>query len=255
MINDLHNHEVTAFYENRLQAQQAVQRLNEAAIPAADVRIVEGNDPATNAGSRTDEDKGFFDMLSDFFMPDEERHVYAEGLHRGGYVVSARVSAENHERVVKLLDDDYSVDLDQRAEQWRGEGWTGYQKPSEAQSSGADETIEVAAERLKVGKRDVSHGRVKVRSYVVEDDVSEDVALTSKTVDVERNAVDRVVDNADAAFRERTIEVEETAEEAVVAKEARIVEEIDVSRDVETKSKTVRDTVRHTEVEIEDERH
>lgn len=208
----------------------------------------------SKAGSRPEEDKGFFDKLSDFFMPDEERHTYAEGLHRGGYVVSARVSADHHERVADLLDDEHSVDLDQRSEQWRGEGWAGYQNQGEAQTSDADEVIEVAAERLKVGKRDVSYGRVKVRSYVVEDEVSEDVTLTSKTVDVDRHSVDRVVDDADAVFQERTVEVEETSEEAVVAKETHVVEEIDVSKNVETDTETVTDTVRHTEVDIEDDR-
>jgi hypothetical protein len=35
-----------------------------------------------------------------------------------------------------------------------------------------DEVIPVAEEELHVGKRDVSHGRVRIRSYVVEGPVS-----------------------------------------------------------------------------------
>ena len=254
-MNDTRTHEVTAFYDDRAQAQQAIDRLNAANIPAEDVRIVEGNDPAATGGARPAEDKGFFDKLGDFFMPEEDRHTYAEGLNRGGYVVSARVTQEHHERVADILDDDHSVDLDSRSNEWRNDGWAGYQAETSARTgAGTEGTIEVAEERLKVGKRDVSHGRVKVRSYVVEDQVSEDVTLRREEVDVERRPVDRVVDNADAAFRDRTVEVEETAEEAVVAKEARVVEEVDVSKHVETETETVSDTVRHTEVEIDDER-
>ena len=55
-------------------------------------------------------------------------------------------------------------------------------------------------------------------------------------------------------FRERTIEVTATAEEAVVAKEARVKEEIVVGKDTEERTETVSDTVRRTEVEIDDER-
>jgi len=242
-------HELTAFYDDRAQADAAVRRVTDAGVPAGSVRIVEGNDPSTNAGTRPEAEKGFMDKLGDFFMPEEDRHTYAEGLHRGGYVVSARVSADRKDHVAELLDHDTGIDLDQRSSEWRNEGWAGYQA-----GATSDETIEVAEENLRVGKRDVSHGRVKVRSYVVEEQVSEDVTLTSETVDVERHAVDRVVTDADAAFQERTIEVEETAQEAVVAKEARVVEEIDVNKEVATETETVTDTVRRTEVEIDDER-
>ena len=56
------------------------------------------------------------------------------------------------------------------------------------------------------------------------------------------------------AFVDRTIEATETAEEAVVSKEARVTEEISLAKAVDSRTETVRDTVRHTEVEVEDER-
>lgn len=95
---------------------------------------------------------------------------------------------------------------------------------------------------------------MRVRSYVVEDAVSQDVNLRSERVEVERRAVDRPVAGLDDAFQDRTIELEETAEEAVVSKEARVKEEIDLKRLTENHTQTVSDTVRRTEVEIEDER-
>lgn len=120
-------------------------------------------------------------------------------------------------------------------------------------SEDRDGTIEVVKENLRVGKRDVSHGRVKVRSYIVEENVSEDVTLRSENVEISRRAVDRPVGAVDA-FAERTIELEETAQEAVISKEARVVEEIDLKREVRDRTETVSDTVRHTEVDIADER-
>jgi hypothetical protein len=64
--------------------------------------------------------------------------------------------------------------------------------------------------------------------------------------------VDRPATEADvAAATERTVEVTETDEEAVARKQARVVEEVVVRKDVEEHTDTVRDTVRRTEVEVE----
>ena len=67
--------------------------------------------------------------------------------------------------------------------------------------------------------------------------------------------MDRPVTASDEAlFRDRTIEASERGEEAVVSKEARVKEELVVNKDVRERTETVSDTVRRTEVEVEDER-
>lgn len=53
------------------------------------------------------------------------------------------------------------------------------------------------------------------------------------------------------AFTEKTIEVTETAEEAVVAKTGRVKEELVVRKDVDERVETVRDKVRREEVEVD----
>ena len=120
---------------------------------------------------------------------------------------------------------------------------------------GKEDVLQVVEERLSVGKRAVSRGKVRLHSYVVEREVSEDVTLRDETVSIDRHAVDRPVAalNADA-FKERTIEMEEIDEEAVVAKTARVVEEIGIRKDVSDRTETIRDTVRSTKVDIEDDR-
>jgi uncharacterized protein (TIGR02271 family) len=89
---------------------------------------------------------------------------------------------------------------------------------------------------------------------VVETPVEERVALREEHVNVERRPVDRPVAAGDDAFRERTIEATESAEKAVVSKEARVTEEVVVRKQAEERTETVSDTVRRTEVEVEDER-
>lgn len=120
--------------------------------------------------------------------------------------------------------------------------------------SGDADTVSLYEEQLKVGKRDVSHGRVRLRSYVVETPVNETVSLHSETVSIDRRPVDRAVGATDAMFQDRTIELEEHAEEAVISKTARVTEEISLRKTAEDRVQTISDTLRHTEVEIEDER-
>lgn len=118
---------------------------------------------------------------------------------------------------------------------------------------GREEVIPVMEERLVVGKREVNRGRVRVRSYVVERPVEEQVRLHDERVTIERRPVDRALSDADRdAFRERTIEATATGEEAVISKEARIVEEVSVHKEAADRTETVRDTVRRTEVEVDD---
>ena len=118
-----------------------------------------------------------------------------------------------------------------------------------------NETIPIVEERLNVGKRVTDHGRVRVRSYAVERPVEEQVNLRQETVQVERRPVDRAPTEGDEAlFAERTIEAVEHNEEAVVSKEARVVEEVGLRKEGSQRTETVSDTVRRTEVEVEDER-
>lgn len=113
---------------------------------------------------------------------------------------------------------------------------------------GTEERIPLAEETLRVGKRQVVEGRVRIRSYVVETPVSETVHLRDEHVQVERRPVDRPVTGDADPFREREIEATESHEEAVVSKDARVREELVMRRTTDEHDETVKDTVRRTEV-------
>jgi uncharacterized protein (TIGR02271 family) len=96
---------------------------------------------------------------------------------------------------------------------------------------------------------------VKVKSHVVETPFTEQVNLQQERVSVERRPVDRPLSGNERAFQDRTIEVEQRGEEAVVSKDARVKEEVVVKKeDVQQRTERVSDTVRRTGVEVEDER-
>ncbi|HZH91760.1 MAG TPA: YsnF/AvaK domain-containing protein [Pyrinomonadaceae bacterium] len=113
-------------------------------------------------------------------------------------------------------------------------------------------TIPVVEEELEVGKREVERGGVRVESRVEEKPVTAEVQLREERVHVERRPVDRPVTDADNAFREGTLEITERAEVPVVAKTAHVVEEVVVNKQVEEHTETVRDTVRRTDVDVQD---
>lgn len=118
-----------------------------------------------------------------------------------------------------------------------------------------DDTIRIVEERLRIGKREVAKGAVRVRSYVVERPVEEQVRLHEESVTVDRRPVDRAATGADeVTFRDQVIKVEARSEEPVVSKEARVVEEIGLRKQATERVETVRDTVRRTEVDIQDDK-
>jgi uncharacterized protein (TIGR02271 family) len=213
--------------------------------------------------------------LSSLSLPEEDTAVLSEGFRRGGGVVHAQVPDGRFEEVAAALEASGAVDLDEREASWRKEGWTGATAPVATSGATAAHTtsgatrpgnvqqlgtandeasIPIIEERLRVGKREAGHGRVRIRSYVVETPVEEQVTLRQEHVQVERRPVDRPVAGTEAAFGERTIEATERSEEAVVSTEARVKEEVSLRKTAEERTETVRDTVRRTEVEVDDDR-
>lgn len=286
------NTSVSAMFDSHAEAQRALERLTAAGISSSQIRMMSGETAgaSTTTTDRAEDDKGLWESLGDFFFPDEDRYAYAEGLSRGGYLVTVTgLGSTQYDTVLDILDDEGSVNLDEREQSWRSEGWGGYETSSYATSgiggamagssmTGAsatsartgdldtpmeygaqtgqrkihsdDETIPVVEESIRVGKRETGHGRIRVRAYTIEEPFNESVELRDERVEIERRAVDRPA-VADQDYLDRTLEAEEHREEAVVQKEARVVEEIGLRKTSDTHTETVSDTVRRTEVEIE----
>lgn len=112
--------------------------------------------------------------------------------------------------------------------------------------------IPVVEEELAVGKRTVETGGVRVTKEVTAKPVEEDVRLHEEHVTVERRPVNREVQPGDLnAFENSTIEMREMAEEAVVEKRARVVEEVVVGKEATERTEHISDTIRKTDVRVE----
>jgi len=255
---------LTALYDLRAEADRAAGRLvSDAGVARSDVSVIARETGGT--GATTTEDTGLLASLKSLFVPDDERAGYSEAVRRGGFLLTARVEQTSAERAMDILEQDGAVNLDERQQAWRAEGWTAQRSTSGVATPRAtayrdgttaeEERIQLGEEQLRVGKRLATGGRVRVRSYVVETPVDEQVTLRDEHVSVERRMVDRAPTAADETlFADRTIEATGSVEEVVVSKTAHVTGEVVVSKTAGERVETVRDTLRRTEVEVEDER-
>ena len=191
---------LTAFFDSRSDAETAIDKLKSAGV--ADVRLMPGYEADGEGATSAAEGSGFWSRLGDWFFPNEDRDVYAEGLRRGGFLVSASVDKSNYDTAHAILDAEGSIDLDERADTWRQEGWA------------ADSVQQAAASKDDVFQADAAAGSAtgigrytrssqttspRVRSYDLAEelpnDIVDDVIPTGHQRDVsegERPAEDRM---------------------------------------------------------------
>lgn len=240
---------------------------------------------STSGSNATDGENGITRFFKNLFGDNDEADRYSKVGQRSGAIVSVHTqSSDEAERAADLLDDYGAVNVDEKASEYGYSSGTtsddtfAGQTPANALSGAAsydtaDSTtaatdsatattgsttattgsvIPVVQEELEVGKRTVETGGVRVRSRIVERPVEESIRLREEKVTVERTPVNRAVTDADLSnFTEKSIELTETAEVPVVNKQARVVEEVRISKDATEREETIHDTVRNTEVDVE----
>ena len=189
--------------------------------------------------------------------PNHDASVYDRSLEIGSSVVTVRVPDEHVDRVTEILERHHPIDMDERAASFglganrSATAAAGTREAHGAGLRGDEEVIPISEEQLTIGKRLVNRGTTRIRRFVVETPVEENVTLHSERVSINRRPASAGARVDDADFTDRTIEVTETDEEAVVGKTARVKEEVVVHREETDRVETVRDTVRRQDVEIE----
>lgn len=267
---------IVGVFDSVSDAQRAADRLAQEGIARADMQVhaqdrsgdtdVGGETLGNSATARTvaaDTGEGaphegaiahFFRKLFGNDDASEEAGHYRESVRRGHALLSVDVIDEaRFDAVRAAMNEAGAMDIDERVAQWKTAGYGGYDSgaaPYTADDIAADrKAFPVVKEELAVGKREVSTGGVRVYSRVTETPVSESVNLREEHATIERRAVDRPA--TEAELREGSVEIRETAEEAVVAKTARVVEEVVVGKESSQRTETVHETLRGTEVEVQ----
>jgi len=251
---------VVGLYRDKTTANQVVQELVDYGISHDIISLVTDN--ASSALRDT--------LIADGVI-ETEAEAYAEGVRQGGSLVSVQVDDDATSDVVTIMNRYNPVDVHnlsasftksttqqttaktpstQRTTDKQSTKVAGTSKQSRNEQG--DMNIPIVEEELTVGKRQVEQGGVRIHTRVEEQPVEQQVTLHQEEVHVERRPVNRAADASDLnAFKEGSFELRETAEEAVVEKRARVVEEVVIKKYSSDRTETVHDTVRKTKVDVE----
>ena len=250
---------IVAVYDKAAHAEHAVGDLLAAGIPdsAIERHAQEGSYSGTSTAmvARPAEHEGFWASLFGG-QSDHDAAVYDRSIEGGSTVLSVKVAEEQVGQVSDILERHYPVDMDERAGTYGVANVATEHKPLRGSTvpdradAREDGTLTLSEEALKIGKRVVNHGTTRIRRFVVETPVEERVTLRDERVTMERHPVTDGRAVPTGAFTDRSIEMAETAEEAVVSKTARVVEEINLRKEATNRVETVHDTVRREDVEV-----
>lgn len=243
---------VFGIFERADDAQNAVKQLLDNGFTEAniDVRAKGGADAKSSHYDKTSssDSDGFSNFFSNLFGSNhEDTRSYSEVARRGSVVTVHTASAAESERAARILDEYGAVDASEKAREYRTT--EGRDTATTAKDSG--QSIPVIEEEMEIGKREVETGAVRLRSRIIERPVEEKLRLREEHVTVNRTPVDRPATDKDfSTFKEGETEITEHAEVPVVNKEARVVEEVNLNKETRDRERTVRDTVRKTDVDV-----
>ena len=225
---------VVGLYKEPRAAKKAYQALVSAGCQEKDIDTFDG---AGNA------DKAMQELLDHGFKKDLAQR-YGAAVKQGHTLVAADIADQDADAAEAILDENGAIDLPEEASQ----------QPKAARGKAVEEeTVPVIEEEVEIGKRRVNKGGMRVTTEVTETPVRETVRLREEKVDVEHHKADRALSHreAEAAFEEKTIEMTATSETPKVTKEARVVEEVVLSKKAAEHEKTVEASARRTDVKVE----
>ncbi len=254
------NQTVVGIFDTADHAKQAAQQLKTAGFSLDDVDTIsrdskEGSNYYNSSGTTTkaagDDTSRSSDGIGSFFShlfgnDGNNANLYSHAARNSHSMVTVHCKSADHaHKAAEIMDDAGALDVNEKAQQ------TGY-KANTMASGNSEMSAKVIEEKLQVGKRVEQTGGARLRSRIVERPVEASVRLREEHVSVDRKAVNRPATEADFnAFKEGEVEVTERAERAVVGKEARVVEEVTLGKEVTERKEDIHETVRNTEVDVE----
>lgn len=243
---------IVAVYDKAGKAKEAVHALEASGFPSGDISLL-NRDSLTDAEVH---EAGLWRRLFGRNVGDHESAVYGRTIEAGGAVLTLRLPETDVARAMKILDVHNPVDVNERASSFGisvppATKTTATSPPVASKTVAKEEVLRLAEEQLDVGKRQVETGRARIRRFVIEKPVESQVTLHEEHAEMVRRAISDPALIRDVDWADKTIEITETAEQAVVTKTARVAEEVVIRKEGSDHVETVRDTVRRQQVELE----
>jgi uncharacterized protein (TIGR02271 family) len=252
---------IVTLYDTADHADAARRSLEAAGFPASEISTLTST--ALAEGGEKLSEPGVWHRLFGRKIKEHEATIYSRTIGSGGVIVTVRVPEAEVPKALGILNAHKAVDVEHRAVQ---EGLISAsaapapaaaaapRQPATVAAAGAatgEEVLRLAEEHLNVGKRLVQEGTTRIRRFVVETPVEQQITLHEEHVRVIRRAISDPDSIRNIDWTDKTIEINETAEEAVVTKSANFAEEVVIQREGSDHVKTLRDKVRRQQVEVE----
>lgn len=246
---------IVAVYDKTAKARDAMRALENAGFLTNDISLL-NRDALTNTDVN---DAGLWRRLFGHDVGESQSSVYSRAIETGGAVLSLRLPESEVPRAMRILDIHPPQNLNERAADWNASGTFTSKastpplapKGTNTVITGKEEILRLAEEHLDVVKRLVETGKARIRRFVVEQPVESQITLHEEHAAMLRRPVTDGKALKDVDWTDKTIEVTETAEQAVVNKTAHIAEEVVIRKEGSDHIETVRDKVRRQQVEME----
>ena len=229
---------LVGLFHTQEQTTKALNDLQSAGIPQSSIELL----GSTSQSSVPEQSLAHLKTLN---LPASDLQMLSEGLKSGGTLIIVRAEHAHAGQAEAIFERHHANQVDERSVPPVGQA-------KRAAATANEAVIPIVEEELVVGKRRVERGGVRVFSRLVETPVEEQVVLREEHAKVERHPVNRAISESEVdKLQHQTLEVHEMAEEAVVGKTARIVEEIHIEKQASERTEKVKNTVRRTKVEVE----
>jgi stress response protein YsnF len=264
----------------RATEQAASERLRLSALDAADAGRVAASGPI--AATLAKRDLGLVGTLQQAGVAQTLAEHYANAVRRGETLESVLVEDRDAERVADIMrryaarttegdgggvapraeprtEPRTEMKNEPRTEkrteprtEMKNEPTTERARGAPVERAQEERYIPVMREEMRIGKREVERGTVRVEVRVVEQPVAEHITLREERIHIERRPADRAPRPEETQFRAGHLDMVERDEEPVVSKQVRVVEEIRLQKRITERDEVINDKVRSTDVDIDD---
>src|SRR5215469_4027478 len=241
---------IVALYDRTEKAQEAAHALESSGFDSSDINISNGE----FLRDKDVRDSNVWQRLFGRSVSDQESAAFRRTLNSGGALLTLRTPDTEVNRAMRILDVHGPMNLRDRSTSTQTSSVQTSAIPAtdtRRVNVAEEEVLRLAEEQIDVGKRQVATGKSRIRRFVTEKPVEQQITLHEEHCEVSRREVTDPRLAKEIDWKDRTIEVTETSEQPVVTKTARVAEEVVIRKRGSDHVETIRDTVRRQQLEVE----
>ncbi|WWO96604.1 MAG: YsnF/AvaK domain-containing protein [Candidatus Dasytiphilus stammeri] len=245
---------IVTLFDNFQHAQDAKRNLLKAGFKKHDISLI-NNDQLQGGANILVHRHDIWRRLLGQSLTDQEAKIYGQAVKTGGVVLTLRTKEEDTPRAISILNTHPLVEMsDDTVSNCNNEDIIPekhHSHFSKDKKNAEEEVLELAEEKLEIGKKVVYEGSTRVRRFVTQKDVEVEIPLHEEHASILRRALSGNCQSADNIdWSETVVEISDTHEQPVINKKANVVEEVIVRKEGKDRVEKIRDTLRKQEIEV-----